>query len=128
MSLVEHAKTELTRLGEFDSDPAYAQSIVASVAAFASYGHSGGSAGIAIHVLHDLLQFKNLTPLTDDPEEWFDVSQMSGYELWQNRRNSSAFSKDGGRTYYLLEDRTYENQSTQDVYQPSVHVEQADGS
>lgn len=102
MSLVEHARRELIALGEFESDPAYAQSIVATVAAFASYGHSGGSAGIAVEVLHDLLQFKNLTPLTDDPEEWEDRSEMSGYPLWQNKRNSSAFSTDVGRTYWLL--------------------------
>lgn len=106
MSLVEHATVELIKLGEFDEDPAFAQSIVAAVAAFASYGHSGGSAGIAIHMLHDLLQYKNLSPLTDDPDEWCDVAEYAPEQpLWQNRRRSDAFSYDGGKTYYTLEER-----------------------
>ena len=43
MTLVEHAKRELELLGQTAEDPAYAASIVAAVAAFSSYGHSGGS-------------------------------------------------------------------------------------
>ncbi|MEU0078553.1 hypothetical protein ABZY58_11705 [Micromonospora tulbaghiae] len=105
MSLVEHAKRELELCGQFEEDPAYAQSIVAAVAAFASYGHSGGSAGVAIHQMTTLLQFGSLSPLTDSPDEWFDVSEMSGTPMWQNRRNSEAFSTDGGKTYYLLSER-----------------------
>lgn len=106
MSLVEHAKTELTKCGQFEEDPAFSQSIVAAVAAFSSYGHSGGSAGVAIHMLHDLLQFKVLSPLTDDSDEWCDVAKYaSGKLLWQNRRRGDAFSHDGGKTYYTLEER-----------------------
>ncbi|MEU3452153.1 hypothetical protein ABZ671_00720 [Micromonospora sp. NPDC006766] len=109
MSLVEHARRELELCGQFAEDPAYAQSIIAAVAAFASYGHSGGSAGIAIHQLTTLLQHGNLSPLTDDPDEWHDVSEMSGHALWQNRRNSEAFSTDGGKTFYLLSERDGDN-------------------
>ncbi|MER7331677.1 MULTISPECIES: hypothetical protein [unclassified Micromonospora] len=105
MSLVEHAKRELELCGQFAEDPAYAQSLVAAVAAFASYGHSGGSAGIAIHQLTTLLQYGNLAPLTDAPDEWMHVTDADG-GLWQNRRNSEAFSTDGGKTYYLLSERT----------------------
>ena len=47
-SLVEHAKRELELCGQTAEDPAYAASIVAAVEAFASYGHSGGSASVAI--------------------------------------------------------------------------------
>ncbi|WBB94210.1 hypothetical protein [Verrucosispora sp. WMMC514] len=104
MSLVDHARLELTRCGQFAEDPAYAQSIIAAVAAFASYGHSGGSAGMAIQQLITLLQFGNLSPLTDDPDEWHNVTDMAGEEMWQNRRNSGAFSTDGGKTYYLLDE------------------------
>lgn len=113
MSLVEHARRELELSGQFAEDPAYAQSIVAAVAAFASYGHSGGSAGVGIHQLTTLLQFGNLSPLTDDPDEWHNVSKMSGSEMWQNRRNSEAFSTDGGKTYYLLSER--------DAGKPLIH-------
>jgi hypothetical protein len=104
-SLVQHARHELEACGQFAEDPAYAQSIVASVAAFASYGHSGGSASVAIEQLTALLSFQNLSPLTDNPNEWCDVGEQSGYPLWQNRRNGTAFSTDSGKNYYLLDER-----------------------
>lgn len=106
MSLIEHARRELDLCGQAAEDPAYAQSIVATVAAFTSYGHSGGSAMCAVEQLHTLLRFGTLSPLTDDPEEWQDVSEMSGREMWQSRRNPEAFSTDGGKSYYLLSEQT----------------------
>ncbi|WP_053065409.1 hypothetical protein [Micromonospora sp. RV43] len=105
MSLVEHARRELELSGQFAEDPAYAQSIVAAVSAFASYGHSGGSAACAREQINTLLGFGTLSPLTDDPEDWVDVAEQSGHTLWQCRRNPEAFSEDGGKTYYLLSDR-----------------------
>jgi hypothetical protein len=103
--LVDHARRELDLCGQTAKDPAYAASLVAAVAAFASYGHSGGSASCAIAQLHELLQFHALSPLTADPDEWIDQSVKSGYPMWQNVRNPSAFSKDGGQTHYLLDDQ-----------------------
>jgi hypothetical protein len=102
VTLVEHARRELELCGQTAEDPAYAESIVRAVEAFASFGHSGGSAMMAIGQLHALLQFKNLSPLTDDPAEWADRSEVSGEPCWQNRRNCEAFSVDGGQTYWLL--------------------------
>lgn len=98
-TLVEHAKRELARLG---NDENFNQTIVNAVAAFAQYGHSGGSAPYATAILNDLLQFKALSPLTDDPAEWNEV----GEGVWQNSRNSEAFSTDGGKTYYLVSEMT----------------------
>lgn len=100
MTLVEHARTELNLLGE---DPVYSATLVAAVAAFASFGHSGGSAMTAIQQLHALLQWENLTPLTNDPDEWVDRSEISNAPLWQSNRNSKAMSHDGGRTYTLVD-------------------------
>jgi hypothetical protein len=99
-NLVKHARRELELLGE--TDVAFVESIVGAVRAFTSYGHSGGSAPIAIDYLHRLLQFQPLVPLTNDPAEWNDVSAQSGVPLWQSTRNPEAFSGDGGKTYYLL--------------------------
>ena len=101
MNLVEHARHELELLGE---DEAFSASLVAAVAAFASFGHSGGSAMIAREQLNTLLQFKALTPLTDRADEWTDRSEMTGAPLWQSTRDSESFSGDGGRTYYVLSD------------------------
>ena len=44
-------------------------------------------------------------PLTDDPYEWqYHGEDLWGSKegIWQNKRNSEAFSNDGGQTYYLL--------------------------
>jgi hypothetical protein len=100
-NLVEHARTELELIGE---DEAYAASLVAAIAAFASFGHSGGSAMCAIEQLNALLQFENLAPLTANHDEWTDRSVESGYPLWQSTRNSKAFSENGGQTYWLVDD------------------------
>lgn len=99
--LVLHAKHELD-LVEKDED--FKACIVNAVREFAKYGHSGGSAGVGIHFLNELLQFRNLSPLTDDPDEWMLVDEdVAGVNnCWQSRRNPEAFSRDGGKTHYLL--------------------------
>lgn len=96
--LVLHAMRELALAG---NDEDFDNSIIAAVEAFASYGHSGGFASFAIPMLNDLLLYKNLTPLTDDPKEWNQV-EMGEEACWQCVRNPEAFSNDGGKTYYLL--------------------------
>lgn len=103
MSLVEHARRELALCGQTAEDPEYAESIVKAVEAFASYGHSGGSASVAIQQLHTLLKFGTLSPLTDDPSQWMNVTDRPA-EMWQSLRDPSAFSQDGGKTYYLLDE------------------------
>jgi hypothetical protein len=105
LTLVEHAKRELELCGQAAEDPAYAASLVAAVAAFASYGHSGGSHYCAVEQLLTLLRFETLSPLTDDPEEWMQVAESDSRPpagMWQSRRDPGAFSLDGGRTYYHL--------------------------
>lgn len=101
-NLVDHAKRELALAGNDDD---FNQSIIKAVKAFSSFGHSGGSASIAIPMLNDLLNYRNLTPLTDDPDEWMHVAEDVWGEaggIWQSRRNPEAFSRDGGKSYYLL--------------------------
>lgn len=104
-NLVDHARRELNTIKE---DPETTEGLLRVVQAFADMGHSGASASIAIAQLNVLLQFENLSPLTDDPEEW----HFHGPEfwdgtngIWQNRRNGEAFSNDGGKTYYLLSEQ-----------------------
>jgi hypothetical protein len=97
---VEHARRELELCGQYAEDPAYSESIIKAVRAFASYGHSGGSAMVAREQIHALLGFKALSPLTSDPAEWQDRSEISGSPLWQNRRDPAMFSGDGGQTWY----------------------------
>ena len=104
-SLVEHAKRELELCGQMEEDPAYAQSIIAAIAAFASYGHSGGSAMVALEQMHNLLQYRTLSPLTSNSDEWIDQSGISGSPLWQSVRDPAAMSRDGGETWYFVDGR-----------------------
>jgi hypothetical protein len=106
MTLVGHARRELELCGQTAEDPDYAESIAKAVEAFASYGHSGGSAMVAREQLYALLGFQALSPLTDDPAEWVDRSEMSGRPWWQNLRDSRAMSHDGGKTYWLVDDES----------------------
>lgn len=100
--LVNFARKELGLLGE---DEETIQKYLKVIQAFADMGHSGESAFAAIGVLHELFQYQNLMPLTDDPDEWQfiteDVWGVSG-GIWQCVRNGQAFSNDGGKSYYLL--------------------------
>ncbi len=98
-NLVEHAKRELELMGK--DDPWFDEGCVKVVQAFADMGHSGGSAAAAIPIINALLQFKNLSPLTDNPIEWIHHESEKS-DIWQSCRNSEAFSNDGGITYYLL--------------------------
>jgi len=73
-------------------------------------GHSGGSASVAIPVIEQLLRYGALTPLTDEPKEWIYHSpevwgDKNGEGIWQNSRDSRAFSTDAGKHYYLVTDK-----------------------
>lgn len=100
-NLVEHARRELALIGE-DQDTT--DWFLAVVAKYAEFGHSGGSHSVCLPRLVQLLNFENIAPLTNNPDEWVDHSAYSGTPLWQSVRNSKAFSTDGGKTYYTLDD------------------------
>lgn len=101
-NLVDHAKRELELIGE---DPEFIDGYLNVIQAFADMNHSGGSAMVAIPVINELLQFKNLKPLTNNPDEWMKIDEDVWGDpngVWQCKRNHEAFSNDGGKTYYLL--------------------------
>ena len=104
-NLIKHAERELKLAGMYDKDADYggalAPHILELIKLFSSKDHSGGTAGITLSVFNQLVKFNNLSPLTNDKDEWMDVAD----NLWQNKRNGEAFSLDGGITYYLLEDK-----------------------
>lgn len=100
-NLAQHARRELELIGE---EPETIDGYLKVILAFSEMGHSGGSASVAIPVINQLLQFNNLSDLTDDPNEWMLIAEdvMGVSDCWQSRRRSEAFSNDGGKTYYLL--------------------------
>ena len=108
--LVDHAEDELRRAGLFDEDSDYggmmAHSVLAIMKLFAKQGHSGFSAEMCKMLFQKLASFETLTPITSDPKEWNDVSEMcSGKPFWQNNRNPAMFSEDGGKTWYDVNEK-----------------------
>ena len=104
-NLEKHAEYELRRAGLFDKDSDYGgmlgESTMKLIKCFAEEGHSGFSAHMQVDIFRRLASFKTLTPLTDSPEEWVEVSE----KVWQNKRSSDCFSSDGGKTYYSVDDK-----------------------
>jgi hypothetical protein len=100
--LVDHARHELVRAGLFDSDADYdgalGPAVLELVEVFARQGHSGASAAAVLELFTQCVRFRPLTPLTSEPTEWTEVRPG----LWQSCRQSDAFSRDGGRTWYVL--------------------------
>jgi len=110
-NLVQHTIRELDLIGEdetADYDGMIRDAVLDIVRTFARQGHSGYSAAYTLSLIQRLLAFEPLSPLTDDPADWVNVAD----NLWQCRRQSAAFSHDGGKTYYLVSDDERRFQST----------------
>lgn len=107
-NLVNHARYELELMGE---EPATINGYLRVIQAFADMGHSGGSAMVAIPIITRLLNFQPLSEITNNPAEWNYV----GEDMWQNTRDSQAFSDDGGKTHWHLKDGSYDG-NTRVVY------------
>ena len=99
-NLVKHAKYEMERIGV---EPNTKDLIMQMITAFASGGHSGSSAMFTMMMFDRLVNFKALSPLTNNPNEWVEVCD----DLWQSTRTSSSFSVDHGMTYYDLNERRW---------------------
>lgn len=110
MSLVDHAQKELELAGLFDADSDYngmiGKAVVELMTTFANQGHSGMSAEITTELFSTLARYEHLSPITNNPEDWMDVSGYSPNQpqFWQSRRNPHLFSLDGGRSYYDVND------------------------
>ncbi|WP_432845959.1 hypothetical protein ACQPXB_35800 [Amycolatopsis sp. CA-161197] len=97
-ALGDHAIYELAYQGITGTD---ATNITTIVGTFADYTDPDERAQILVKV-QTLLQFKPLSPLTSEPAQWIDRSDLSGErELWQSKRDPDAWSHDGGVTYYM---------------------------
>ena len=92
--LLEHAKSELKIAGYnidtpdkeiFATDEDYANACAKNaykmLEVFASAGHSGFSAQCTLQLFDRLAKWKNLTPLTNNPNEWQEVSVHTVKEL-----------------------------------------------
>ena len=100
MSLISYAESELDRIGmteDGDVNGMMRTHLLHMVKEFSDEGHSGYSASYALQCLKKLLNFKPLSPLTGEDDEWSEVGEDSGYTMFQNKRCGSVFKhgKDG---------------------------------
>lgn len=115
-TMTEFARDELKKAGLFDKDSDYdgmiGEAVMELINKFAEQGHSGFSAGLTTSIFNKLAEYKPLSPLTDDPNEWMKISdsdygcaeEYKNVSLWQSKRCPSCFSNDGGKTYYDIDD------------------------
>ena len=100
-NILSHAMHELDLIGMTEESPdemnqMMRKHILHMMQEFANEGHSGFSASYAISILTKLLDFKPLTPLTGEDEEWHEVSERMGSKCWQNKRASHVFKDETG--------------------------------
>lgn len=114
-NLERHAKEELKLAGLLDKDSDYngmiGKAVLELVKTFSKQGHSGFSAQWTLDVFNQVVSFKNLTPIGKSKDEWMDVAEMTadGKGMWQNKRRSTTFSRDGGKTWYDIDDPSLNN-------------------
>ena len=79
------------------------------VKVFSKQEHSGFSAHQTLKIFNLVADYKPLTPIGTTKNEWMDISEASGYPCWQNYRRGSTFSRDGGKTWYDIDDKKLNN-------------------
>jgi hypothetical protein len=103
-----HLDRELDILRKYNEKPVileFEKPIREIVDIFSKQGHSGFSATyyskILTNALTNILDFKALSPLTGEDDEWSDISrEMSREKLFQNVRNTAVFKEDG-KSHYI---------------------------
>ena len=110
-NLLSHAMDELDRIGmtEDSTDEmnrSMRKHILHMMQEFANEGHSGFSAQYAISILTKLMDFKPLSPLTGEDDEWIKHDYGVNDVTYQNKRRSSVF-KDGDGQCYDIEGKVF---------------------
>ena len=109
-SLQEHFQRELDimRKSADKDDPLiiepYVDDIMKVLETFSNEGHSGATAPLASAVLSQTIKaalgYQILSPLTGEDEEWHDITELHGSQLWQNIRESGVFKDEKGNCSY----------------------------
>lgn len=118
--ILEHAEQELKYAGmniseegcnpKNPKDPmdgyvnACAQNAMELLKVFVKAGHSGMSAEITLNIFNKLARQENLTPLTNNPDEWINCGERFN-NSYQSKRNCSCFSDDGLKTYHNINEK-----------------------
>ena len=102
---------ELDRIGMTEDSPdemnrSMRKHILHMMQEFANEGHSGFSASYAINILTKLMDFKPLSPLTGEDDEWIKHDYGINELTYQNKRRSSVF-KDGDGECYDIDGKVF---------------------
>ncbi len=84
-NLLKHAKSELEFAGYFNGDginKAMAEDILQLIEVFSEQGHSGFSASHALSIFKLLADFKPISPLSGNDDEWTEVIDGVFYRLY----------------------------------------------
>jgi hypothetical protein len=109
-NLLNYAEKEMDLIGltgEDDMNGAMRKHLLHMIKEFSEEGHSGYSASYAISCLKRLLSYKPLSPLTGEDDEWNEVSEISGYTQFQNKRCSSVFKDDKDGEAYDIQGKVF---------------------
>lgn len=105
------AYKELDRAGMIGKDSEAYGGMIATACldlyrVMSAQGHSGFSNSYTLEIFNMLRKNKQLSPLTNDPDEWTDVAEyFDGKPFHQSKRNCSCFSDDNLITYYDVDER-----------------------
>ena len=91
-NLIEHAKSELEFAGYFNGSEinnAMAEDVLELIKVFSEQGHSGFSASFALKLFTKLADFKPISPLTGEDNEWCEAADG----VFQNKRYSGLFKQ-----------------------------------
>ena len=105
--LVEFAEGELNLLLKSCKDSeslktqkAVNDDILDIIKLFSSQGHSGFSAGYSLNILKRLLDYKPLSAITGDEDEWEQLNYSPDL-AYQNKRCTSLFRDEDGKVYHV---------------------------
>lgn len=111
-NLEKHAEQEMKLANLYDKNADYdgmiPRAVMKLIKAHASEGHSGGSHWLTLEIFNKLVNFQTLTPITNNPNEWTCVGEYNcknDKPLYQNKRDPSYFSNDGGITWWNVNDK-----------------------
>lgn len=106
-NLIKHAEREMKKAGLYDADSDYGgmipEAVIELVTALSKQGHSGMSHSLTMAVFNKVANFKPLTPISSDPDEWMEVGNDSRGLCFQNNRKPTCFSYDAGKTWYDID-------------------------
>lgn len=95
--LIKYAKNELNRITHDEYQERINRDVLELIKVISRQGHSGFSVNCVLNCFNRLARFKPLSPLTDEDNEWEEVTSGE----YQNKRCSSVFKDKDGKAFNI---------------------------